>query len=205
MRFNYITFFNYYTNSNNLIANPSNCTLYYYPSNKNKILLHKPLPPYHIDINGVSLYVSWCNETGDLYFSIPRKQDVTYWDDHFHFAYNDDYNNVYRNSNNVQIISFAKTVQIPNNTKENRKHKCNFRDIEEDLEKIHEIICTNHKVYSTMEQALSPNDLDILKELLSRPFIQTATGGNKKYKGKKIRIGPRGGKYVLVKGVKKYI
>jgi hypothetical protein len=205
MIFKYTTFFNYYADPQNLISNQSLYDVYYYGVNKRKEPNSKPLPLYHIEHNGLLLYVSWNLATGDLFFSMPQKHDGKYWDDHFHFVYDYEFDNVYRNNKLVPMVSFAKTIQIPNKGKDNRTHKCNFRDSEEDLEKLPEIICTNHKVFSTIKQALSPNDLDIFKEILSRPFIQTATGGNKKYKGRKIRIGPKGGKYVIINGSKKYI
>jgi hypothetical protein len=152
--------------------------------------------------------VSW-DDSGNLYFSMPWFKDDKYWDDHFHFALNNNFTNAYRKIPNNPMVSFAKTIQLPNKyRKDNKLYKCNFRDKVEDLTKVSDIICTNLSVCTTIQEKIKSDDLLILEELLSRPFMShTTIGGNILYKNmrQKVRVGPRGGKFVIVKNKKVYI
>ncbi len=204
--FDYKTFYRFYTDTNNLLPNTSSHDVYYYL--KPEQLRVKPLPAFHIVINNIVLYVSW-DDKGSLYFSTPWLKDGKYWDNHFHFALNDKFTNAHRKIPNTPMVSFAKTIQIPDKyQKDNKVYKCNFRDKVEDLTKIAEIICTNLSVCTTMKEKIKSDDLSILEELLVRPFISYSTvGGNVRYQKRrcKVYIGSRGGKYVIVKNRKVYV
>lgn len=204
--FDYDTFFEYYTNSDNLLFSRTNQTLYYYK--KEYDLYEKTISDFSVDVRGVKLYVSWNVRKRDLYFSMPREIDGHLWDDHFHFAYSSSYTNAYRKNYGVPMISFSKTLQVPaTHTKNNKTHKCNFRDKEEDLRAIQEILCTNHTRETKMSEKLSLQDLQILNEILTRPFVQNAGTTKIKYKNLsyKLHIGPKNGKYIVVKGKKHYL
>lgn len=209
--FDYDTFFRHYTNIDNLLYSESSDTLYFY--NYQKVVESVKLSDYFIEIQGVKLYVSWRGnnhkvKNDDILFTIPKKIDGKLWDDHFHFAYNQKTKNVSRKAKDVSLIAFAKTIQIPaDNRKDSSLHRCNFRDKQEDLRTIQDIICTNHSTGSTMSDQLHSQDLQIIKEILTRPFIQNAGTQKINYKNAlyKIRTGPNNGKYIVVKGKKVYL
>lgn len=134
--FTYKTFFDFYTNPNNLnTAQPPHNDLFYYPKEpfppmkpKQKPM-RKPFPSQFIVIDGIVVYVSLmkskndtniCDSSGlygrnfpdDLLFSIPYIDSMgRYMDNHYHFGLT--CTETARNKNKMMsIIFFHKTVQI---------------------------------------------------------------------------------------------
>ena len=95
--FNYKTFYDYYSNSSNLITDKADrISLYYFKSSKNPDKKVKPADIgeetcRHIMINGTKLYVtvstkSYGAKSNSIYFTVPRNAYEERFDDHYHFG-----------------------------------------------------------------------------------------------------------------------
>jgi hypothetical protein len=98
------------------------------------------------------------------------------------------------------LCFFHKTIQDPIRTGK-LPSKCYFSD-GISISQIENIICEQEKS-SNMKTKFPfdhPRDIEIITEIISRPFIGIVNLG-----GAKVHTGKRGGKYILVKNKKRYI
>lgn len=98
--FNYKTFYDYYSNSSNLITDKEDrISLYYFKSSKKPDKKVKPADKgeetcRHIIINGTKLYVTVSTKphgvkSNSIYFTVPRNAYGERFDDHYHFGIGD--------------------------------------------------------------------------------------------------------------------
>jgi hypothetical protein len=192
--FDYDTFYDYYTNLNNLKIDRNRSYVKYYFLKKEKdirnskiILIRKRKSGKYIEINNTRLYVEFLNNYNkSIIFSILRESEEpgVFWDDHFHFGIHDRF----KNYNNV--IYFHKTTQ----NKESRNkdsNNCYFLS-GQNIEDIKDYDCLQ-TVSDIMNDhfPLAADDFTYIKEIIQRPFIGKRLGGKKRKtirKKRSIRI-----------------
>ena len=97
------------------------------------------------------------------------------------------------------LVFFHKTIQIPILTGKNQS-RCYFPDGIQ-ISQIDNIIChqEKNKIMKDKFPYHHPRDIEIITEIISRPFIGIVNLGGD------IHIGKRGGKYIIKNNKKCYI
>lgn len=133
--FNYMTFYNYYTNPSNFITETNNkdCVeLYYFTNTKNKSQIASKSNPKctYIEVNGIKIYISTADrnhvftnldgnkqieKTHMLLFSIPTLIGGILFDVHYHFGIRHD----------AYKMPIADKHYIENSAINNKKNLCN--------------------------------------------------------------------------------
>jgi hypothetical protein len=208
--FDYNIFYNYYTDTNNLLIDPPNNNIIYYfynePGPRSQKEIPVPHPLNYITINnGTKVYITELSNK-QLLFTLPTLINNKLWSNHYSFG--TEIFEYRKSKKQVLMVFFHKTTQDPN---KNGKipNRCYFEDgtLITDVEKI---IC-QQETKSQMDTKFLINDISFIKEIINRPFLGIVNFGGSKskklYKGHlyKINIGKRGGKYININGNKKYI
>lgn len=176
--FNYNTFFDYYTNINNIQIDPNPPLVYYYDRYK---LKSKPKSGPYIIIRGKKLYidiVSMKDKMIDngLLFSMIKTINGKNWDDHFHFGIVSGFSKSSRNLYKTNIIYFHKTTQDVSTCEKSRK-SCYFVP-NQDIRNIELIDCaeTNDRKMDSYDKfPISTEDFQIIKDIIQKPFLQYFT------------------------------
>ena len=203
--FDYNTFYNYYTNPNNLFidSRQDNPELNYYLNeyNPGQIPITKSCPNKFITIGvgikgsgGIGIYIEKLSNRR-LLFTIPTEINGKYWDNHYHFGIK-----LFNGKGN--LIFFHKTVQNPS-TNGKIPSRCYFQD-NLNIQNIENIICQQEKnqIMAGRFPFHHIRDMEIIKEIISRPFLGIVNLGGSK---NKIHYGKKGGKYIIKSGKKRYI
>lgn len=194
-RFDYNTFYAYYTDLRNVTSTTPIPTKFYhrYPG-KNAILNHGMTGDTFITIHGKKYYIKADPSTQDIHFTLPTTipGETGLWDFHYHFGmgHMSECRNksVLRHSQrNVpkDVIYFHKTTQDPIITKYKKQKNCYFsiNEFIHDVNKISDIDCletTTSKM--TKNFPLGSEDLAVITELIRRPFYGKQYGGRRKTK-----------------------
>lgn len=182
--FNYNQFYDYYTNSTNLLVDKAPpVTLFYKPFSTT---IHKceTLKEYII-VDNKKFYVTYDN--GKLLFTFPVFIDNNYWDFHYHFGVNAKNFRDKKTKKIIPVVFFHKTIQVP---KENTKYSdnCYFYDNSK-ITKIEDVLCV--QTASSKMSTLFPiegGDFKYIEDIIRRPFsVRTPTGGSTRNKIRKIR------------------
>jgi hypothetical protein len=200
-QFDYNTFYNYYKNESNLIKFDKDqpfANFYVKDKKTNRTKLSQDiLSDKYIKINDKIIYVKQFG-INELLFSIPKKINNNYWDDHFHFGKDDKFES--RNKKNKDIHSvvfFHKTIQSPENNNK-MTTSCYYNPIADiDLKNFENMECIQRG--NKMKELFSNDELFIIKEIISRPFkkktfLEALTSKKISGKGgtkKKTRRNPR--------------
>lgn len=198
--FDYQTFYNYYTDSNNpdlyLDQTPETLT-YYFKSHPTP-----NSPKYFITIGGTKIYITDQNKsTKDLLFSIPTIINGEFYDNHYHFGIDliDEQTVYYPKQKKVLSIYFHKTLQRPQD-KTVLPIRCSFRNGSLIID-VENIICNQEKMAKIKDNFDSIWDIEIIKELISRPFIGVKNrGGCKKIYGYNEIINPLTSRKIKING-----
>jgi hypothetical protein len=203
--FNYNNFYNYYTNPNNLFTDSRNNKPILNHYRLEYITGQTPIPTQcpnqFITIGvgirgsgGVGVYIQILPNR-KLLFTIPTEINGQYWDYHYHFGRASFYNK-------GNLIFFHKTIQDPNaNTKS--VSRCYFHD-NLTIQNVEDIICEQETIRKMSQKFPFHHlrDIEIIKEIISRPFLGIVNLGGSK---NKIYYGKKGGKYIVKSGKKIYI
>jgi len=174
IRFDYNTFYNYYTNRNNIQIDSTPPLVYYYDRYK---LKSKQKQGSYINIRGKKFYIDILPMKGKmihngLLFSIVKLINGKYWDDHFHFGIENNFSKPSRNMNRIDIIYFHKTTQDVTNHEKHQRN-CYFVP-DQDIRNIELIDCietTSSKISSNDKFPISTEDFQIIKDIIQKPFL----------------------------------
>lgn len=185
MLFDYNAFYNYWSNfaSNCSTASEKLCYFYYKTPHKNQNPVAYNLPQDSIEIDGIKVYVK--PGLDDLIFTTPIEIDGRLWDFHYHvgiFPNFTDNQSTTKPKQKITAVFFKKTSQIPvghhqyDHTLQGKEHtNCYFRN-GESLTSVSNIVCRERQIFATMQQVF-PNEVNVIKEILTKPFVTTG-GGN---------------------------
>ena len=180
IKFDYDTFYKYYTTDSNLKTDLNPPYTYYYPETDSKTPVYKQISDKFIKINNTKVYITQHkqNNKNQLLFSIPIKKDNTpkLWNDHYHFGIN--LMTDYTSSSKEQFpaVFFHKTTQRPNKGKLNEN--CYFSPIIDiDLDNFENIKCLQRGY--KMREIYLPEDFIFIKEIISRPFLNLSQTNTK--------------------------
>lgn len=188
--FDYSTFYNYYTNPQNLLIDNNPNTMIYFIGNKQN---RSTTPNTYITIAQKKIFITDMKDSKkQLLFSTKEHivNNIIY-DNHYHFGIEPKIERSSLNNIPINTIFFHKTLQLPS-TNDTFKISCYFRD-GTSITDIEQIICTNQK-NSIFKNNFSFNflaynkltyneDLEFISEIISRPFlgIKNPGGGFCKY------------------------
>lgn len=192
--FKYSEFYKYYTDPKNLVQLQNPIRLWYYTivDRYNGVwLLDSDVTHSSITINNIQIYITTKNDW--LFFNIPRYVNDKFMGDHISIGL----------KLNKQIIDMHFTLQ--NNVNGKAEHDSNKKCFLRDGMNIVDIInlpCQQPNG-GLLSQHFNDDEIKILQEMLQKPFL-LVNGGTSRYKYKnysyKIRIGSKGGKFIIVKG-----
>ena len=135
-RFDYTTFFNYYTDSNNVSSGRYPQKLCYYDGH---VLRKSYTGNTHITVHGDNYYITVMKQKGDMLcdgimFSIPTTipGETCKWDFHYHFGMKTiDTGNINIDKQGqkiipIDVVYFHRTIQDPLRTKDKIPKNCYF-------------------------------------------------------------------------------
>ena len=178
INFDYSIFYSYYTDPLNISLDLSvKPDLNYFPNYFDPIQfsIPKPCPNEYITIKNIRIFISTGNNNR-LYFTIPTFNANKFWDDHYHFGLRKnfiDYKSQPKRTYNV--VFFHKTIQNPLTNGKELPTNCYFED-NISLANIDKIVCQQASSTNTMESKF-PQEIDIIREIISRPFFGIQYGG----------------------------
>lgn len=181
----------------NLNTESNNTIIWYYPKTYSGPI-NKKMPDQYITIDSNRIYVTnYTDISGKkhLIFTIPELIDGKLWDNHYHFGERNIEKTIktLHGKNKkiyIDVIFFHKTIQNPLlNRKELKNCYYNFN---EKIRNVEDIICLQNSTIKKMSDYFSiyGEDLKIIKEIISRPFLGIKIGGIKRktIKNKKRKI-----------------
>jgi hypothetical protein len=211
--FDFGQFYNFYTDVNNKMIftdTRTNRPLVYFYTRDVKtyafIDVGKAMSTQYITSYGIKVFIT--KHGNGLLFSIPKLINGRFWDFHYHVGLNVAFKDLNDNVTK-HMIFFHKTIQIPSKNEKEQK-RCYFQD-QLTITDVRNIVCKNNKQSKTMSQNFPfdhVKDIEIISDILTRPWTRVQTGGlTHAYEGKRytIHIGKKGGRYILVKNRKKYV
>ena len=179
--FNYSQFYNYYTDKNNLLIDPTPPIVSYYKPFSSSFNTNSSLKVY-ILINNERFYVT--ENKGKLLFTFPTQINGNVWDFHYHFGVNPSFS--YKKSKPYAAVFFHKTEQIPSR-KSKQSTNCYFPD-NTNITNVSDILCaqTDGIKMSGFFPGTGP-DFKYIEEIICRPFLGVRLGGgNKTIRSKQI-------------------
>lgn len=195
--FKYDTFYKFYSNLSNLLEDDSPRPIvkfYRYDSlPRGQLPESDQLPKHYMEIMGSRVYIRINSKKRSLMFVVPKLIGDTLWDFHYHFGLRTIHGRPNGN-NTMDVIYFHKTYQDP--IKQGKTHKrCFFAD-KSLFEDIRQIMCQEKKSGTMANEFTDIEDLQIISEIISIPFV-----------GQRHRFisGMRGGCYVIKSGRKVYV
>jgi len=196
-RFNYNTFFKYYTDPRNVTQEPlPRPTVQFYHDNQ-PIPFDASLGATSITINNTTYCIDADPITRVIRFSLPPVAHPRYkglWDNHYSFGIRNLTNisnasalSKRRIPRNQNVVFFHKTYQEPWNG--NKRHEnCYFfpDELIDDIRLIPDIDCLQSK-HNKMSKGfpLGSEDLHVITELIRRPFYGIHYGGRSRRRTKK--------------------
>lgn len=197
-RFDYGTFFRYYTDPRNVTQDVSMQINYYHD---NKHLIGETGTTY-VTIGGDKYYIKIHPQSRDtlcdgIHFTLPTMfltpRGPELWDNHYHFGMkNIKSRNQTRRGRRLDVVYFHKTTQDPINTKNKYPKNCYFLPHEpiDNITKIVGIHCletTTSQMGSNDKFPPGSKDLRVIEELIRRPFYGIHYGGHSRRRTKKRR------------------
>lgn len=188
-RFDYQTFFRYYTNPQNVTREPLPRPRIQFFHNNTGIIYDDSLGDTSITIHGVKYYIKLYPKKG-IQFTLPTTiPDVSgEWDFHYHFGtriINAKNKYIFPNGQkNTNVVYFHKTVQLPHVTNKDHANCFFLPNVPiDDISLIPDIDCIQ-TVDSKMVNRfpLGSEDLAVITELIRRPFYGRQYGGRRKTK-----------------------
>jgi len=186
MQFDYDTFFNYYTNPNHvkLDRNPPSAQFY---DDNNPNPISKRLKNQYIVVGNKRYYIKTKTKSGrmvkdSIMFSLPTKipGQQGLWNVHYHFgvAPLENCRNMAFRGQTIHAVYFHKTTQDPRNT--NKIHtNCYFKTDEliDDVVDLLTIHCLESKEKTMSNRPVLVRDIDVIQEIIRRPFYGPRYGG----------------------------
>ena len=188
--FDYDTFYNYYTNANNVTRDPRPPRVKFYDDNNPQYMENSAGSTY-ITINGTRYYITIMRRKKDMLkngilfvlpTAIPGHSGL--WGFHYHFGMKQ----IDKTSNKsiappgnkkLNVVYFHKTTQIPQITNK-KQDNCYFLT-NQSIDDIAAIDCLETKD-SKMTRSTLIADLPVIQELIRRPFYGVQYGGGKRRK-----------------------
>lgn len=180
-QFFYSVFYKYYVDKTNLHIDEEmpRPTIYYFHKN---IKYNKLLPKYYIIANGERVYID-DDKNGGLFFTIPEKINEELYDNHYYIGKRR-INNMNKSTKStkkfVNALFFHKTIQqLDDKCRKSIHTNCFFED-NIWIDDITEIICYQLSDGNMKAAFSSTNDIDNIREILSKPFTDSTLGGSRR-------------------------
>lgn len=178
--FNYNIFYNYYKNHSNLLKTSDNVSVKYYrniATGYQQIPEKTTLSKNYIVVGTNKIYVSELSNQ-NLLFTIPVEINGELWDTHYHFVLGKiipTEKTIKKHTPVMDVIKLHKTVQHPEkHTKENLF--CFYEKTTRftNLTDFSSMKCAQSN--GTMQSVFSQEDLEIIYNIIKRPFLSTRGG-----------------------------
>lgn len=190
IHFDYDLFYNYYTKTHNpkiKTFSKKQPIAYFYVKDKitHKIKLsHDILSNKYIKIDNKLVHIKKMGKN-ELLFSIPEKINNTLWDNHFHFGKSDTFeSHSKRNKDIHSVVFFHNTIQEPENNNK-KSTSCFYNPVTDiELNNFENIECIQRG--NKMGELFTKDDLIIIKEIISLPFLAIAGRRPRKTRRRKI-------------------
>jgi hypothetical protein len=189
MRFDYNTFYNYYTNPANQKKARSYKIYFYHNNNPKEHYTHTSNEIITIDRK--NYYVK--RNTGaphSLQFTMPFYSKGKWWDNHYHFGLDPQFKNRHTGQT-IPVIYFHKTVQNTTLSVPNKTHINCYFPADQDVDNLEIADCletSSSQLGSSHKFPSTHPDFHIIQEIIRRPFYGIMFGGKRcTKKNKKMR------------------
>jgi hypothetical protein len=187
IKFDYDTFYKYYTTDSNLKEDEDPPEIYYYPKTTSKKPKQQTLSKKYITINSDRVHITKIieNDKEALLFSIPelKDKDLNRWDNHFHFGKDNSIqikNPITNIKEYVPAVYFHKTIQHPEKKGKELINCYFYPEMEMNMNIFENMKCLQRGY--KMRELYTKKDFIYIKEIISRPFLEHLVNNNNKKK-----------------------